>query len=210
MNYLKLHHYFVLETDMNQINLDDSYIIKEYINGRSTTDISNEFNCSRTTIERRLKKHDIKLKPGGGSHLDSGKKRHSLYITWFNMKQRCYNSKNNVYKYYGNRGILICDEWKDSYESFKNWSLKNGWKQGLTIDRIDVNGNYEPSNCRWSTRQIQANNTTRNKYLTYNNQTKTVTEWEQELGTSKDFLAKRLRKGWSVDKIFETPSQRKI
>jgi len=81
----------------------------------------------------------------------NGLSNHPIYRSWFSMKNRCYKEKADNYKWYGGRGIKICDEWKENFLIFFEWSIKNNWKEGLEIDRINNNGNYEPSNCQWIT-----------------------------------------------------------
>lgn len=81
-----------------------------------------------------------------------------MYFVWKTMKQRCYNPNDKKYKDYGARGISICDEWLQSFGAFHDWAEQNGYQRGLSIDRINVDGNYEPSNCRWATDVEQANN----------------------------------------------------
>lgn len=81
-----------------------------------------------------------------------------LYKIWGGMKKRCFNPKDHAYNWYGGRGITVCDEWKTRFICFREWALSNGYSDTLTIDRIDVNGNYEPNNCRWVTIQEQQKN----------------------------------------------------
>lgn len=128
-----------------------------------------------------------------------------LYQTWCNMKARCYNHKNTYYYIYGERGIIVCPEWKDSFEKFYQWAMENGYNDTLTIDRIDFNGNYEPSNCRWVGHKVQGNNTSRNKMLEYNGKTQTMSLWADEVGISYYVLRKRIYTGWDVKDALFTP-----
>ena len=135
-------------------------------------------------------------------------KRTRLYITWCNMIDRCYNTNSANYKNYGGRGINLCDEWRGDFERFANWALNNGYTDSLTIDRIDVNGNYEPSNCRWATPKQQSRNKRNNHLLTFNGYTCPITEWSEKLGIKNTTIHERLRRGWSIEKTLSTPIRR--
>lgn len=129
-----------------------------------------------------------------------------LYDIWKTIKQRCFNPNCNSYHNYGGRGITICENWKDNYNSFYQWSIENGYKEGLTIDRIDNNGNYEPSNCRWTTRLVQGNNTRTNKYITINNETKSLADWCRFYNISYFLVQQRINKSkWDIIKALTTP-----
>lgn len=121
-----------------------------------------------------------------------------LYKTWSAMIERCNDIKN---KNYGGRGIKVCDEWHE-YENFKIWALNNGYSDDLTIDRVDVDGNYEPSNCRWADMEIQSNNKRTNHYITYNGQTKTISQWSKIFNINKNSIYYR-----SQSKNFNTPEE---
>ena len=126
-----------------------------------------------------------------------------LRRTLTSMKARCLNKKSTYYKDYGGRGIKICQEWlKDRY-SFYNWALENGYNENLTIDRIDCNGNYEPSNCKWSTKKEQANNKRTSIFLTYNNEKKTITDWSEIYNITMAKVSYRYKKGLPFEEIFE-------
>lgn len=122
-----------------------------------------------------------------------------LYQTWHNMKQRCFNKNSSHYKNYGGRGIKVCDEWLE-FMNFYNWAMSNEYSEELTIDRIDVNGNYEPDNCRWVDNKTQCNNKRNNHLITYNGKTHTMMEWSRLLNIKYDVLRFRLKRGWDIEK----------
>lgn len=141
---------------------------------------------------------------------ENSKVGYSIYSAWNSMVRRCTNPKDHKYYRYGARGIIVCDEWKDNYENFYNWSIQNGYKLGLSLDRINNDGNYEPNNCRWTTRKVQQRNMCRNKLITYKNQTHCLSEWCELLGLPYNPILKRLLyQGYSVEKAFETPINKK-
>lgn len=120
---------------------------------------------------------------------------------WRGMKDRCRNKNNPNYKNYGGRGIEVCKEWLESYEAFRDWALANGYRDDLSIDRIDVNGNYEPYNCRWATWEQQANNTRLTIYITAFGQTKTLSDWSRETGIKRGTILDRISKhGWPPER----------
>lgn len=124
--------------------------------------------------------------------------RKKLYSVWRGMKNRCSDKKS---KYYGGKGILVCDEWTNNFNKFYEWALINGYKEGLQIDRINCNGNYEPSNCRWVTPKENSNNKTNNKRYTINGTTKTYSEWAETIGISKCTFSQRIDNGWSGEEL---------
>lgn len=111
------------------------------------------------------------------------------------MKGRCCNSRDKLYKHYGARGIKVCDEWQNSYIQFRNWSMDNGYQDDLSIDRIDVDGNYEPLNCRWVDSDIQGANRRNTILITYNNSTHTISEWAKIYRISRCKLYKQYKAG---------------
>lgn len=115
-----------------------------------------------------------------------------IYHIYQGMKSRCFNKKSDNYANYGGRGITICQEWLDDFMNFYNWAIENGYEETLSIDRIEVNGNYEPSNCRWATNAEQQRNKRNNVYITIGNQTKVFKDWVVELGITPYMLRKLL------------------
>lgn len=140
-------------------------------------------------------KNDYNRKHGG--------KGTKLYEVWRSMRYRCENPNNQAYPMYGARGIRVCAEWKD-FASFREWALSNGYENGLSIDRIDVNGNYEPSNCRWTDCKTQMNNRRNTPHFEYGGKSMTISEWSQALGIPRSTILNRLKRGWSFDKAINT------
>ncbi len=122
------------------------------------------------------------------------------------MKQRCYNPKCKQYRNYGERGIKICDEWLKSRPSlFYQWAFDNGYMEGLTLDRINNNGDYEPSNCRWTTWDIQNYNRSTCVYETMDGETLSVGKWLERYSVFRSTVTYRLSMGWSFEKAIKTP-----
>ena len=156
-------------------------------------------DCGNTFVRRSdiIKHPDVKscgcyqkkrnktssLKHGDGSNKSE---YHRLYHSWQSMKNRCLNEKYVQFKDWGGRGITICDEWlgENGYINFKKWALSHGYNEKLTLDRIDVNGNYEPSNCRWITKTEQNKNTRKCKHIKYNDKYYTSPELGRLFGIS--------------------------
>lgn len=129
----------------------------------------------------------------------SNKTKSRLYRIWNNMKQRCNNPNNTVYHRYGQRGIDVCDEWKNSFDAFSEWAYNNGYNDSMTIDRIDNDGNYCPENCCIASWKDQANNRSDNHIISFNGKTQTLAQWSDELGVDARTLWARLKK-WPVER----------
>lgn len=145
------------------------------------------------------------------NHKVHGKCFSRLHKVWLQMKGRCYNPNNSSYKNYGGRGIEICKEWKDSFQAFYDWSIANGYDETVergkcTLDRIDVNGNYEPSNCRWVSQKVQSRNKRQNIKVEFRGETKVLKDWALELGINYNTLYSRLHNSdWNIEKSFTEP-----
>lgn len=137
--------------------------------------------------------------------------RDRLYKIWAAMKERCYREKDTNYKNYGARGITVCKEWRNSYSAFREWALGHGYIEDAeygecTLDRIDVDGDYCPENCRWISKLKQANNKRNNHFLTYGGETLTVAEWARRTGIHCNRIYTRINKfGWPIEKALTTP-----
>lgn len=146
------------------------------------------YNISRT-IERQTK---------------HGKCNTRLYRCWSDMKQRCTNKNFKEYANYGGRGINVCNEWKNSFINFENWAMTHGYSDGLSIDRIDIDRDYCPENCRWATYYQQARNRTNNIYIEYNGKRMIAKDWAKYLGIPYETIRGRLNKGLSIEEVLST------
>ena len=158
---------------------------RSYVDGKSLrTGNTKTCGCSRSLPRPQRIKH--------------GKCGTRLYRIWGNMLHRCYGTNDiEKYSYYGGRGIRVCDDWRD-FSNFMNWANSAGYNDNLTIDRIDVNGNYCPENCQWATVKAQCANRRSNHFVKENGELHTVTDWAKKLGVSHSTIIKRLKKGGSV------------
>lgn len=152
-------------------------------------------SCGCSTYEtniKRLYKH--------------GKRYSRINNIWRGLKQRCYNPKRIQYKYYGEKGIKICQEWLNDFQTFYDWAIANGYQENLTIDRINRDGNYEPSNCRWVTWRLQANNKQNVPLYSYKGLKLSIAEWSRRYNMDTETLRERIKYyGWSIEKALTTP-----
>lgn len=151
--------------------------------------------CRSCQVSRRSIKH--------------GLRRTRIYNVWTCMINRCENPNFIYYKNYGGRGIKICLEWRNSVVAFYNWATANGYKEELQIDRINNNGNYEPSNCRFVTQAMQQRNTRYTKFIAINGETKPMCEWAELAGLSEQTLWNRINANWPENRLLEPVHVRK-
>lgn len=139
-------------------------------------------------------------------HKTHGENHTDLYGVWHGMMLRCHTKSYRAYKWYGARGIIVCDHWH-KYENFRDWANQNGYQKGLTIERINNNKGYSPDNCRWATTKEQQNNRRSNHLVTYNGETHNITQWGEITGLGFDTIARRLKNGWSIEDTLTKPKR---
>lgn len=136
-----------------------------------------------------------RVKNNGVEH---GLSRTRIHKVWSGMIERCSLKSAGSYLNYGGRGISVCEEWKN-FIKFYEWAMENGYSDDLTLDRIDVNGNYEPGNCRWATHIQQSNNRRNNRFIECNGVIHTEAEWSRMIGGGNGTVSRRLKHGWSIE-----------
>ena len=141
-----------------------------------------------------------------GCYITHGMSKTRLYKIWTDMKKRCYNPKNKRYDRYGARGIKVCSLWKENFSAFAEWAIKNGYADNLSIERKDIDKNYEPDNCKWITFPEQQLNTSRSHFIIINGVKKCMSEWAKIYGISQDVIKDRINKlHWSDEEAVTTP-----
>lgn len=136
-----------------------------------------------------------------------GKRNTKLFKIWYGIISRIDNPNSTRFYNYGGRGIKICDEWRE-FVPFYDWAMANGYREDLSIDRIDVNGNYEPANCKWSTTKEQARNTRKTRYITYRGLKKPLIEWMEMFGKDGEKLDNRIYRNWELSRVFKEFEER--
>lgn len=156
-------------------------------------------DCGKETTVIAYSLKSGRIKSCGCYHKEKckthNKSNNKLYWIRSSIIQRCFNSNDHNFYRYGGRGITICDEWRNNFEAFYDWAISNGYREGLSIDRINNDGNYEPSNCRWVTQKVQSNNTRKNHLITINGEVKTMQQWADLYNMSKHTFYARYAKG---------------
>lgn len=138
-----------------------------------------------------------------------GGKGTRLYSIWKGMKSRCYNKNHTAYPRYGGRGIVVCEEWRKDFVSFREWAMANGYSENLTLEREDNNNGYSPGNCKWATYMEQANNTRRSVFIEYNGERGTIAEICKKYGINPFLVYDRInRLGWDVDSAISKPARK--
>lgn len=140
-----------------------------------------------------------------------GKRHTRLYNIWRDIIRRCESATRYAHEYYHDKGITICEEWRNDFLAFYNWAMNNGYSDDLTIDRIDTDKNYEPNNCRWVTMKVQGNNKSNNFHISYNGETHTLSEWADITGIKRLTIRARIMNyHWSVKDALTVPVGKKV
>lgn len=165
-------------------------------------------DCGKETIVNSYRLTSGQTQSCGCKKFESHNKKHGMTKTdihnkWIQMRQRCLNKNNSAYKDYGARGITVCDQWNE-FENFLDWSIKNGYCKGLSLDRIDNSKGYSPDNCRWVEWKEQANNRRRNILINYNGEIKPLKKWCSELNVSYYLIRNRIvRLGYTFEEAIK-------
>lgn len=176
--------------------------VRAYAKEHTTNECAEHFNISYQAMAQLIHRYKLEHKV---EQINNYQRNTKLHWIWSSMRQRCENVKNKRYENYGGRGIYVSEEWKGvyGYTNFSQWAIKNGYKEGLTLDRIDNDREYSPDNCRWVTNSEQANNKRTNVLVTYKGETLNLKQWSKKLGINYSCLQTRHYKGYTDIEIIE-------
>lgn len=184
--------------------------IKKYAEEHTVKEVAEHFLVNYDRMQAYMSRHHIQHAPRKNSGSDNNNYKvgfamnKKLYWVYYAMIQRCYKANCKRYFRYGGRGIRVCKEWLSDKVSFYKWALENGYKEGLTLDRIDNDGNYEPSNCAWVSNKDNSNHNSRTHFLTYKGKTQSMIKWSEELNINYSTLRNRInRSGMTVEEALE-------
>lgn len=170
---------------------------------------SDQLRENSTTISCGCYNKELSSKKLAEATRTHGMSSTKLYTMWRDMRHRCYSKKTDRYENYGGRGIEVCNDWNEKFESFMEWAFNNGYKEGLSIDRIDVNGNYEPSNCRFVTIKEQYRNKTNNVFVEYEGRKICIQELSEITGINAKRIYARYYRGDRGERLWRKERERK-
>jgi hypothetical protein len=189
---------------------DEIDYLKSNFREKSDKEIADSLGRSRRSVGDRRRSLGLEAMPKNTSH---GLMAHPTYNAWRSMKTRCSNPSNHAYHRYGGRGVAVCEEWINDFQAFYDWSIENGWEDGLSIDRIDNDGGYSPDNCRWATRVEQTGNRSTNRKAVIFGEEKNVSDWSRDrrCKVSYNVLWRRLlMDGITPEEALTKPAYEKI
>lgn len=181
--------------------------IKAYAESHTVKETAEYFSVAYDNMQAFMARHSIKHAPRKSSGTDNNNYKvgfamnKKLYWVYGAMLQRCYKKNCKQYYRYGGRGITVCKEWVENKLSFYKWALEQGYKEGLTLDRIDNDKGYSPDNCRWVDYKVQGNNTRRVHYLSYKGKVQSMKLWSEELNINYYNLRSKIRNGWTLEEV---------
>lgn len=174
--------------------------ITEYAKSHTVKEVAEHFSVSYDSMQAYMARHCIKHAPRNSSGEANGNYKvgfamnKKLYWVYYAMLDRCYNVKSPRYKDYGARGITVCKEWREDNKTFFAWAITNGYKEGLTLDRLNNDKGYSPTNCAWVSNKDNCNHNRRTHFLTYKGKTQSLKKWSEELGINYSTLRNRVNR----------------
>ena len=175
--------------------------VKEYKHWYYEKNTKSKDPCRSENERFRSDENPVKHLPREYKYGDKPSYEVRLYRIYHAMIQRCENDRDKSYKWYGGKGVRVCDEWRNSCKSFIDWAVGSGYSDELTIDRIDTSGNYSPDNCRWIPFSEQSANQISNINITYQGKTMNVSQWAKTMGVRKETLYSRIKSGWKTEDV---------